>query len=154
MYIFIDEYKKNYISSFLKKKLFIHLNNSEFNGIIYFLINIIDYIIIKFNINNFNDFWLSLIDNNNSNIIALLYLLIPYINDENNFKLFNKIINLSDISIKKNTNNNKNINNYKITNIQYSLYIDIQDEKEIKYTLNFIEINYFLLVSTLDRISN
>ena len=96
--------------------------------------------------------WNKLINEKNKDLISIFYLLLPYIDDKNNFELFKEINKLSDISIKKRNDNEKDLskNNYKISNIQYNLYIN----KEINYNIEYVRYNYNLLLNTIDQISN
>lgn len=154
MYTFLTDYRKTYIISFIKKKILINLIDSEFQTLMLYLLNIIEYIVIRFGFDclNYNDVWNQLIKNNNQDIISIFYILLPYIDDKNNFELFKKINYLKDITmLKKNLNEqDKSKNNYEISNYQYSIYID----EEIKFDIKFIQNNYYLLLSTIDQISN
>ena len=104
MFNFLDMNKKQYIHNLIKKKIFINLNENEYNEIIQYLFYIIEYIILRFSIKetDFDDFWHQIKQNNNRDIIALFNLLFPYIDDkEGSFALHKQIYYISDISSKK-----------------------------------------------------
>jgi hypothetical protein len=101
-----------------------------------------------------------------------MYLILPYIDDRNNFELYKKIYRLKDITCKKKTDinlNDKSINPYLICNYQYSRYFDrdilnnqIQqfDPKnndsynEYLYTIYDLEISFKLVLETIEQINS
>ena len=98
MFNFLDMNKKQYIHNLIKKKIFINLNENEYNEIIQYLFYIIEYIILRFSIKetDFDDFWHQIKQNNNRDIIALFNLLFPYIDDkEGSFALHKQIYYIS-----------------------------------------------------------
>ena len=128
-YKFLDLNKKIYIRTLVKEKILKNLIKEEFDVLMTYLFFIIEYITIRFSIieSTFISFWYQLTQNNNRDIIALFNLLLPYIDDkEGTFILHHQIIELKDISCKLNNNlynnNNKSINKYLISNVQYNLY--------------------------------
>ena len=146
--------KKQYIYNLIKNNIFINLNENEYNQIIKYLFYIIEYIILRFSINetDFDDFWHQIKQNNNRDIIALFNLLFPYIDDkEGSFSLHKQIYYISDISSKKNDNiHDESKNKYIISNIQYNLY----NKSEVDLTMGNINSNFGLLLETIDRVSN
>ena len=156
MFNFLNIDRRNYIKNLIKTKILINLNQIEFDSIIYFLYTIIEYTILRFVIKQelYNDAWHQLKQNNNRDIISFFNLLLPYIDDKDNtYELHNKIFNLEDISCKKKDSYDLSINNYEISNIQYNIYTN-KDNKEEKLTINHISKNYYLILETIDRISN
>jgi hypothetical protein len=151
---FLDTNKKLYISNLIRNNILKNLNKDEFDLIIYYLYKIIEFVVIRFNIDNFNNFWHQLVQNNNRDIIAFFNLLLPYIDDKGgSYELHNQIFKLKDISCKRKSNidkYDKSLNQYLISNIQYNLYID----KEVEYLKEHIGHNYQLLLETINRISN
>ena len=153
MFKFLDNTKKEYIRYFIKNKILTNLNYDEYDSIIRLLFILIEYIVLRFaiHINHFNDFWNLLIQNNNRDLITIFNLLYPYIDDELNYSRHKLIYNLEDISIKKNESiNDQSKNNYLISNIQFNQYSD----EYYKLSLDDININFNLLIETIERISN
>lgn len=163
MNIFLNDIKKEYIKIFFRKKILTKLVYNEFNVLMKLLYNIIDYISVRFCFdpskqNLIDIYWDQLLQNNHRDLIAIFNLLLPYIDDkEGTYILHNKIEYLSDISIKEDqkqsNQNDLSRNNYLISNIQYNLY-NIDSGKKYKYGIIDIKQNYFLLLETIDRISN
>jgi hypothetical protein len=151
MFLTIDN--KNYIKDIIKNILY-NLNTIEFNLIHNKCCDLIDFIHFKFLINPNNDkkqdedFFNQLKRNNNREIIAILYLLLPFIEDSNNYQKFKLIKNLSDITLLKDGNK------YRISNFQYSRgYNDSNDKfKEYAFSDKDININFELLKQTIERL--
>ena len=59
-----------------------------------------------FDKDNINTFYTLMEQNNNQHIKSVIKLLIPYIDDSNDFELFKQIEKIADISIKKKPNIN------------------------------------------------
>ena len=141
-----------------------NLNQNEFENLMIYYHDLLNFIAIKFNITS-DIFYNRLKYNNYSDAYSIFNMLLPYINNElgdyNNHK---NIFNLKDISL--NTN---------VTKIQYSRSLtfnnnnDTYDNKiyykkkfinnneyyyEYEYNFNDIEINFKLLLKTIERISN
>lgn len=123
----------------------------------------------KFNLDdNIEDYYTVLKQNNNQHIYSIIKLFFPYIDDNNNFELFSKIEQFSDISIKKKEGmtfkKNPNLNPYLISTYQYSRYIPIDDDMNTTNKTNvqdgFIEYGYsdkdfntsfYLLLETIEQ---
>lgn len=95
--------------------------------------------------------------NNYQDIMALLLLLLPFINDDTNKKK-QTITSLNDIFILK---SNKNINidkeepNYIYSNLQYGRCIRKKDKtQEIEFKKEYLDHNFYLLLNTIRFISN
>lgn len=145
--MFLNTNKKEYIKYFIKNNLLVNLNLNEYNILMEYLFYLIEFIVLNFNIdeNNYNLFWANLCYNNNSNIISLLNLLLPYIDTKNNFELFKLIKNINDIcTLKKN-------NKFVISNFYISLYTGKNTED---FSLEKIKSNLILLLNTIEQISN
>jgi hypothetical protein len=147
---FINENYKNYIRYYIKSKILINLNNTELEYIINMLLTLIEYISIRFCFDKtiYDEYWYELIQNNHKALIGLFNLILPYIDDKNNFELHKKIYYISDISKEKDKDGN-----FIISNIQHNLYID-EDNELYSYNLENIKTNLLLLVDTIDIISN
>jgi len=115
-------------------------------------------------------FFQQLSQNGSRDIISIMYLILPYINDANNYELYKQIVKLEDITCKKKSNNVES-NNYVISNFQFSRYFPkdinteyieiLESEKiindmdsyfEYKYSLTDLEISFKLVLSTVDQI--
>jgi hypothetical protein len=138
------------------------LNNTELKILSMYVYNIIILIYIKFNIetSEFDAYIKKLKENNNRDIIALMFMLLPYVDDKNNFELFKKISKLNDIYIKKKDNKNPDDPYlYEISNIQYNRCIrkiknNRIETEEIEFQEEHLQNNYYLLCGTIERISN
>jgi hypothetical protein len=130
---------KVYIKTVIDK-LFPNLNVIEC-GVLTELIHIIvDTLMYKLNLSdNINKFISQLTENDNRDMIGIIYLILPYIDDKNDYELFKKIKRLEDITCLK-TNDKNEINKYVITNFQYSRYFEIQDDTYFQYINKF---NFF-----------
>ena len=89
---------KDYISSVLKK-LFINLNLKDLNNLIEYVCTIINVIGIKFGFRKKNRDLLikQFKQNNNRDILAVVNIILPYINDKNNFELFKELKSFQDL---------------------------------------------------------
>ena len=73
--------------------LFPVLNTSEKEKIYDMLLSLITLIFFKFNFSSINDFYLQLNKNQNQDLKMIIFLLFPYIKDDDNYKhQHNKII--------------------------------------------------------------
>lgn len=152
-----EEYIDGVIISIVPK-----LNNKELKVLSKYVYEIIRLIYIKFNIDakEFNGYIKKLKENSNRDIIAIMFMLLPYIDDKNNFELFKKISKLNDIYIKKKDNRNPDDPYlYEISNIQYNRCIrKIKNNKietdELEFSEEHLANNFYLLCRTIDRISN
>jgi len=151
MFLTIDN--KDYIKNIIKNILY-NLNTIEFNLIHNKCCDLIDYIHLKYLVNSKNipqkdeDFFNQLKRNNNREIISILYLLLPFIEDSNNYEKFKLIRNLSDITLLKEGNK------YKISNFQYSRGYNNSNDKFKEYSMSVedININFELLKQTIERL--
>ena len=154
MFKFLTTDRKNYIKNYIRNKILPNLIFSEFNSIIEFLYYLIEYIVIRFSIEyrEYDKFWYQLLQNNHRDLIGIFNLLFPYIDDNNGtYELHHLITYIKDISVAKDDSiRDKSKNNYLISNMQFNLYSD----KEVELSVEHIKINFYLLLETIDRISN
>ena len=149
--MFLDNLKREYIRNVIKK-IFSNLNTSDLDIICSGCYNLIDYVHTKFLIKPEDNekFFEQLKRNKNREIIAIMNLLLPYIDDVNEYDKYKKISSLEDITIKKNGKGE-----YDITNFQYSRGYEGEDKfEEYKFSQTDIVINYNLLEKTIDKICN
>ena len=95
----------------------------------------------RFHFDSEDQFYKQLSENNNQDIRMILFLLFPYINDIDNFRIHKSILFLKDLSL--NPNN---------TNIQYDRYFDSEIEYEQnKYEYNILDVynNYIASYDTI-----
>ena len=200
---FVDINFKKYIENVIRKTVLTNLNVSEFDQLMNLLYDLINFISIRFNfdLSNADQYIYQLKQNNNRDIYAIFNMLLPYIDDSDNFALHHEIFNLSDISIKKReqingyiektnqTNKEIDRNPYMITNTQFNrnirsvdlngdtfsdtymkdsdIYREINTFQNIpfkdadkynyfeyKLTLSDIINNYYILLNTIDQVSN
>jgi hypothetical protein len=141
-----------------------------------FTIILIDTIACKYNFTNktINDFFIQICQNNNRDIISIMYLLLPYIEDKNDYELYKKIVKLEDITCLKKNSLDESDNNYTICNYQFSRSIDLNispeyknflEENDIlkktskyyyeyKYSLYDLEMSFKIVLRTIDQISS
>jgi len=159
-YNFIDNNFKSEIEINVINKVFPNLNIIHQTLLFEMLLNIIDIISIKFgfNLSNRIIYEKQFRQNNYKDVIGLLYLLLPFIDDTNNEKKIN-LKSLDDLYIQKKKKSINNINKgepqYEYTNLQYNRSIRINKEaKEIQFTEEHLKHNYYLLLNTIQIISN
>ena len=155
--IFNDKIKKNAVI-----KTFPNLVQYQQMLLYKYLINIINFIAIKFNFdsNNKEAYIHQFTQNNYRDAIGLLLMLLPYINDDTGEKKM-KLRDLSELYIKKvgNFDINETTPVYEYTNIQYGRckrlhkYQNIIAE-EIQFDEQHLNDNYMLLKETITTISN
>lgn len=156
MFLVIE--RKEYIGRTLEKIL-PNLNISEFNQLKEIYYELLEYIYVKLVESNVESdesiedqsklFYEQLKRNNDREIIAILNLLLPYINDKNDYENYKLIKNLKDITTLKNKDGE-----YIITNFQYSRgYTDNNNQyNEYLYNIEDIRINKELLKQTINRL--
>lgn len=94
-------------------------------------------------------------------------MLLPFIDDKNNYELHRQIYDLKDISIKKSKNEYliskiqhsrycKYTDNHRNTNLKYHFNEDMLENGyyEYEYNINDVMINYALLLDTIQYVSN
>ena len=157
------------------KNIFIKLISEQLNILQEFIIILIDVIACKYNFTSetINSFFKQISQNENRDIISIMYLILPYIDDKNSFELYKKIEKLEDITCMKKNTNNETENKYIISNYQYSRYINLEnknilDDKEVakrvyknseyygeyRYGIYDLEMSFKLVLSTIDKISS
>lgn len=178
---FVSSDFENYINNVIRNNVLTNLNETEYNIIFKLLIDLINNISIRFNfdLGNPDIYVYQLKQNNNRDIYAIFNLLLPYIDDvEGTFALHKDIYYLKDITIKKTDEkiftgftkvssnpvlDNITKNPYKITNLQFNKNIpnvkslsDYTEKRftEYEYGLTDIYSNYYLLLNSIDQISN
>ena len=145
--MFLTSDNKLYINKIIKTILE-NLNNTECLLVLDVYYDLLNYIYDKLLISDANSFFEQLKRNNNREIIAVLYLLFPYIDDSNNYEKFKLISKLSDITLLKNKDT------YTICNFQFSRgYLDKDDKyNQYEFSINDIKINFELLKQSINRI--
>jgi len=118
--------------------IFPALDTTEKNMINKMVKSLVTLIFFRFNFETENQYYLKLKDNNNQDLVMIILLLIPYMNDANNYKIHHNLKKLSDIGMNKNTN------------IQYdrSFFIEKRD-KDYEWNLMDIYNNYITSIHTI-----
>nr|QBK88493.1 MAG: DEAD/DEAH box helicase [Mimivirus LCMiAC01] len=159
-YYFITKPFENDIKKNVIELIFPKLNASHQQLLHTYLIDIVDIIAIKFNF----DISKRLIyeqqfkQNNYRDLVGLLYILLPYIDDDDNKKKKN-IRSLNDIYIAKNKDSVRDINegepSYIYSNLQYGRCDRSSgNNTEIQFNPEHLSHNYNLLKETIQIISN
>ena len=142
--IFLAE-RDNFSESF---KTYIHsdvdtifplLNNTEKDLIKRMNMSLLILIYHRFHFESEQQFYQQISNKNNQDIRMILFLLFPYINDDDNFKIHKSIVNLKDLSI-----------NQKNTNIQYDRGFS---ENDNNYEYNILDVynNYIASYDTIHK---
>ena len=156
--------------------IFIKLMPGQLRVLQDLVIILIDTIACKYNFkeNTIDNFFRQISQNENRDIISIMYLILPYIDDKNNYELYKKIQKLEDITCMKKKVIDESENNYTICNYQYSRYINLNMPEdyinnlnnnkflnkankyynEYKYNILDLEMSFKLVLSTIDRISS
>jgi hypothetical protein len=122
------------------------LNTSQKEKIVEMLLSLLTLIFFKFNFVSVEEFYTKLNQNNNQDLKMIIFLLFPYMKDDNDFEIHKNLTILSDLGLKK-------VNNKYITNIQYDLY-DNNNKKEFEFSLNDIYSNYIASYYTIYKCAN
>lgn len=156
---FISDQFGNYIFNIIVQT-FPSLNSAEQHILHNYLLQIVDIIAIKFNfdINNKSIYEAQLKYNNGRDLVGLLLLLLPHIDDETG-KNKKELKSFDSLYIKKRDNVNYNINmeepKYEYTNLQYGRCIrNNNTATEIKFSLQHLEHNFILLIETIKHCTN
>ena len=181
-YYFIDRYFESHIRDVINN-LFIKLNSYDKDILIKYVLGLIDLIAYQFNFNMEKKelYYSQFKQNNNRDIIGVINLILPFIDDSDGYALQKELESFNDLYIAKKQNNaDPSINNYKYTNIQYgrakrtkidkikdikeryeSTQNDIMsngnlifNEEEIKFDEHYLIQNVDLLSRTILDVSN
>lgn len=130
-------------------KLFPLLNDNDKNFLLKLLVRIINLIYISHNLVDMKTFEELLKVNNFRDTVAILYLLLPYINDNDDSKK-KQLKSLSELYIAKQTQEDINVSQplYTFSNIQYNR-CKRSDKKEIQFSYEHLKHNYYLLCDTI-----
>lgn len=140
-------------------KTFPLLQSSHKKLLLDYLVTTLDVIARSFNfdINRTNIYEHQFKQNNYQDLVALLLLLVPFINDDTN-TIKQTITSLNDIYVaKKNpyVDINKDEPQYLYSNLQYGRCKRIPNNtQEIQYKEEYLDHNFFLLLNTIRSISN
>lgn len=121
---------KDHITDIVKR-IFPKLNEVDLSYMQEYTYMLLDYMLNKYGFNDsvtINQFKTLLTQNNNQHIYSTIRLLLPYIDDQNDFALFKTIKNLSDITVRKKHGVAPDINPYDVCTYQYSRYYDLNKE--------------------------
>ncbi len=156
-YYFITSGFKSELQNNVINESFKSLNTDHKSILLDYLSDIIDVIAIKFNfrISQRDIYEQQFRQNNYKDAIGLLYLLLPFINENINK---GEIQSLNELYIKK-MDDNVNINEvspkYKYTNLEYGrCNRDNGIATEIQFSKEHIEHNYILLLETIKTVAN
>lgn len=158
---FVTTEFKNIIMNNVIKNVFPQMNYDDQELLLNYLVPIINLIAITFNFDlsnttNATKYYNQFTQNNNRDINALLLLLLPFINDEDNTKK-KQLKSLSDlfISMENKVDINREEPHYLYTNIEYGRCIrDNNKATERPFSKEYLDHNYYLLCNTIRRCSN
>lgn len=134
--------------------IFPSLISQHANLLLDYLIKILLFIQVQFCISDDELYVKQICQLNYKDIKGILFMLLPYINNENDIK---KIKSLNDIYIKKSKNININLEQpkYLYSNLQYNRCTRNKTNiMEIQFSPDHLEHNYKLLIETIKTISN
>lgn len=157
---FVSDTFKNDINNNVIRIIFPNLNVQHKEILLTYLVNLINVIAQTFNFNmrtNKESYEYQLKQNNYRDIIALMLLLIPYINDDLNQKK-KELRSFDELFVGKsfnNTNNdiNKNEPRYEFSNVQYGRCLRTEIITERKFNNVYLEHNFYLLLDTIRVVS-
>ena len=116
------------------------LDTNEKSIINKMVMSLVTLIFFRFNFESENAYYLKLKDNNNQDLVMIILLLIPYIEDKNNYMIHHSLQKLTDIGMNKNTN------------IQYDRsFFNEKREKDYEWNLMDIYNNYITVYHTIYR---
>jgi hypothetical protein len=154
--------KPNFINDIYQNvivRTFPLLQSSHKQLLLNYLVNLLNVIAISFNFdfNKSEVYEHQFKQNRYQDLVALLLLLLPFINDDLNTKK-QAITSLNDIFVAK-INKNVDINGgepkYLYSNLQYGRCIRKRDEiTERGYNREYLDHNYYLLLDTIRSVSN
>lgn len=153
--VFVDNDFRNYIKLFVLDKVFPILNSDEKGMLLDYLVQLIDYISVKYNFLEYgdeSDFIYQFKQNGGRDILALLNLLLPFIDDIDGSKS-KRLKNLNELYTKlKDGKEDK----YEYTNIQFSRCIRKEDGDfdPIKYNREHTRHNFMILKKTIFKSAN
>ena len=124
------------------------LNNNEKNLIKKMMVSLLTLIYFKFHFESEYEFYIQLSKNNNQDIRMILFLLFPFIDDKDNFKIHKNIKFLKELSISKDYSGNE----YN-TNIQYDRYFNLNPDVKYEYEYNMMDVynNYIASHYTIKK---
>jgi hypothetical protein len=133
-------------------EIFPILSDIQKNEINKYLLSLLSLLFFKFNFINENDFYTQLNKNNNQDLKMVIFLLFPYMKDDNNYEIHKNLSSIRELSTKK-------VNNQYITNIQYDLFEsaknnDVDKIIEYDYKLSDIYHNYMIAYYTIFKCEN
>jgi len=133
-------------------EIFPILSDIQKNEINKYLLSLLSLLFFKFNFINENDFYTQLNKNNNQDLKMVIFLLFPYMKDDNNYEIHKNLSSIRELSTKK-------VNNQYITNIQYDLFEsaknnDVDKIIEYDYKLSDIYHNYMIAYYTIFKCAN
>jgi hypothetical protein len=147
----LDIEKKTYIQRKLRDILS-NLNQNEFDKLFDIYEQLLVIIYIKFGYNG-DIFWYQITQNNDRDLLSILNMLLPYIDDDEGKYTYHKNIEfIKDISCKKINTVDRSINPFIISNIQFTY--NNKYDNEYEYSIDDIQHNMILLLETIDKISN
>jgi len=159
-YIYMDNWIKDNDSKYISIKnivngIFLRLLDTDKKLIINGIVDVLNLIEIKFSGGGigFRDiFWNKLMEKNMSDMCAIINLLLPFINDDENDNNKKNLTDLRNIytSVDKN-------GNFIYSNVQYERCVVCDDEKEYKirpFLKEYFNNNLNLLLMTIDTASN
>ena len=138
------------------KSIFKNLNVENLQRIQSHTITVLTVMAFKYGFteDTIEQFTVLMTQNNNQHIKSIIKLLLPYIDDINDFQLFESIEKFEDITIKKKPDSslqkNPDKNPYLISTYQYSRYQDSEDAKEYEYNDSDFLSNFRLLLDTIE----
>lgn len=151
---FINDIYQNVIT-----RTFPLLQSSHKRILLDYLINMLNIIAYSFNFdfNRSKIYEYQFKQNNYQDLVALLLLLLPFINDDRNTKK-QTVTSLNDIfTVKVNprVDINKDKPIYLYSNLQYGRCARVEDNvQEIQYRKEYLDHNYYLLLNTIRSVSN
>ena len=163
-YYFITSEFADEILNKVIRRIFPQLNDNHINLLWEYFTEIVDIIAIKFNVvsSQFEIYKRQFRQNDYRDCIGIIYMLLPYIDDDTGIKKL-KLKSFDELYIKKKqpiNNQSNDINSsepkYEYTNLQYGRCIRQNEKlsKEIPFAVEHFKNNYVLLLDTIQTVAN
>lgn len=157
---FVTSNFRNEIENKCLNNIFPKLKATDKQILLNYLVNLINVIAYRFNFNTkrYSLYESQFRQNNYRDVAALLFMILPFIDDDESGENKKMLTSLDELYVKKKTNVDINEESpvYIYSNFQYGRCIRTSDNKlsEKPFNKEYMDHNYYLLLETLQTVSN
>lgn len=145
----VSDSKYEYVRLNLINKIYPNLKEEDKILLTDAVVIIINFIVVKFSISDFDTYWRQLTQNTMMDMRAVLNMLLPYINDNELDSKKSELINLSDIFTTKRDNK------YYYTNSQYNRCVRTDNSIiERPFLIDYFTHHMYLLLMSIENVAN